>query len=70
MFTSPVFLVLCRLVVEIEHASLANVVLSVVHSLSSFHLAKAVVLEKQDCLMFEYRHNEAVIGYVVAGMLG
>ena len=70
MFTSPVSLVLCRVVVEIEHASLANVVLSVVHSLPPFHLAEVVVLGERDHLMFGSRHHEAVTGSVVAGMLG
>ena len=70
MFTSLVSLVLCRLVVEIERASLANIVLSVVHFLPPFHLAEVVVWGEHDHLMFGSRHNEAVTGSVVAGMLG
>ena len=69
MFTSPVSLVLCSLI-EHELASMTNVMFSVVHFLPPFHLAEVVVWEEHDPLMFGSRHNEAVTGSVVAGMLG
>ena len=68
MFTSPISSALCRLI-EHELASMTNVVLSVVHFLPPFHLAEVVVLGEHDCLMFGSRHNEAVTGSVVAGIL-